>query len=68
MEYNHPMFSQEVMLPSKSNKIVKKAFLKKLFKKKTSTQLPDTFFDKKVAAKKIMPRKVFSKTKVQQKL
>ena len=63
------MTTQEVMLPSNSNKIVKKVYVKKVFaKKKTSTKLPDTFFDMKVAAKKTTSRKTSSKTKVQKKL
>ena len=57
------------MLPSNSNKIVKKASVKEISaKKKTSTKLSGTFFDKKVAAKKITSRKVSCKIKVQKKL
>ena len=66
---SHPIFTQDVMLYSNSNKIFKKSFVKKLSaKKKTSTKLPFTFFDKKVAATKITSRMFFSKTKVQKKL
>ena len=57
------------MLSSNSNKVVKESFVKKLSaKKKTSANLPRTFVGKKVAAKKLMSRKVSRKTKVQKKL
>ena len=57
------------MLPSNSNKIVKKASVKKFSaKKKISTKLPGTFFDKKVAAKKTTSRKASRKTKLQKKI
>ena len=69
MEHNRPILTQKVMLPSNSNKIGKKFFVKKLSaKKKTSAKLPCTFVDKKVAGKKIMSRNVPRKTKVQKKL
>jgi len=65
MENNHPIFTQEVTLPSNSNKKVKTSFVKKYSaKEKTPTKVPDTFFDKKVAAKKTTSRKFSSKTKV----
>ena len=56
------MSTQEVMLPSNSNKIVKKASIKKVStKKETSTKVSGTFFDKAVAAKKTTSRKASRK-------
>ena len=69
MEYNYPIFTQYIMLPSNSNKVVKESFVKKIYaKKKTSAKLPRTFVDKKVAAKKLISRNVSRKTKIQNKL
>ena len=38
MENNHHIFTQEIMLPSNSNKTVKKSFVKKLLAKKKRQQ------------------------------
>ena len=66
IEYNFPIPTKEGMLPSNSNKIVKKASIKKVSaKKETSTKVSGTFFDKEVTAKKTISRKASSKTKLQ---
>ena len=52
------------MLPSNSNKIIKKASVKKVSSnKRKSTKVSDTFFDKKVAAKKKRQEKLPAKQK-----
>ena len=53
IEYNYTISTQEVILPSNSNKVVKEVSIKKSSgKKKTSTKISGTLCDKKVAAKK----------------